>query len=85
MPYLYPYIAIYRGPKKGDEMKKYLISHMKGMDEVVIKEENLSLEFRQTLNMFDQQQTEANRQINHLTELIHTLHKTIEERQVTEF
>ena len=84
MPYFYPYISIYRGPKKGEELKKYLISHMKSMDEVAENNKTLSMELNNLLTNFNLQQAESNREINHLTALLKVLQKTVEESQVSE-
>ena len=82
MPYLYPYISIYRGPKKGEELRKYLISHMKGMDEVALNNKNLSAEFQATLQSFNKSQSEKIRQVEHLRGLINVLQQIEEESQV---
>lgn len=66
MLYLYPYIAIYRGPKKGEELRKYLISHMKNMDVVSAKLEKSNSQFQEVVKIANQSHADMVQQIKQL-------------------
>ena len=34
---LYPYFAIYRGPKKAEELRKYIYSHAQALDNIAVE------------------------------------------------
>lgn len=45
---LYPYFAIYRGPKKTEELKKYIYSHAQALTEIGELSDNLKAKVKQT-------------------------------------
>ena len=79
MLYLYPYIAIYRGPKKGEELRKYLISHMKNMDIVSEKIEKINPLFKQAINSINQNQSAVTQQVQYLRNQVKFLQQVKEQ------
>lgn len=79
MLYLYPYIAIYRGPKKGEELRKYLISHMKNMDIISEKIEKTDPLFKKAINSINQNQSTITQQVQCLRNQVKFLQQVKEQ------